>query len=38
MLIQKENPAQEMERETLVREESLAYYTEKIQELLVNEL
>jgi len=38
MLIQKENPVQEMERETLVREESLAYYTEKTQEPLVNEL
>ncbi len=38
MPILKENPDREMERETLVREESLAYYTEKIQDPLVNEL
>jgi len=38
MPILKENQGREMERETLVREESLAYYTEKIQEPLVNEL
>ena len=38
MPILNENSDREMERETLVREKSLAYYTEKIQEPLVNEL
>jgi len=38
MAIPKENPARKMERESLIREESLAYYPEETREPLVKEL
>jgi len=38
MPIPKENPARKMERESLIREESLAYYPEETREPLVKEL